>query len=264
MARLPATAARAHAVRGAFVAILLAAGADSGWTGSAGDQAGSVRVAVAANFTLAAREMAAAFEDATGYRVLLSFGSTGQLYAQVVQGAPFEVFLAADEKRPERAEREGFAVPGSRRTYAVGRLVLFSPDEDRVKGPGALRDPDLGRIALANPALAPYGRAAVEAVRALGLESVLESRQVLGMNVSQAYQFVRTGNAELGFLALSQVATSTDGSRWLVPGNLHAPIRQQAVLLEPGRDNPAASRFLRFLGSEAAAEILHRHGYLTE
>ena len=224
----------------------------------------TVRAAVAANFTAAAREIAAAFADATGDAAVLSFGSTGQLYAQILQGAPFEVFLAADELRPELAEREGLAVPGSRRTYAVGRLVLFSAEAGRVTGPGALRDPGLRRIALANPALAPYGRAALEAARALGVEDIVRDRQVIGQNVSQAHQFVRTGNAELGFLALSQVAGSSDGSRWLVPEHLHAPIRQQAVLLEAGRDNPAATRFLEFLGSGAAREILRRHGYRTE
>lgn len=225
---------------------------------------GTVRAAVAANFTAAAREVAAAFEDRTGNRILLSFGSTGQLYAQIVQGAPFEVFLAADQERPERAERDGHAVPGSRRTYAVGRLVLFSTEPDRVDGPDALRHPGLGRIALANPALAPYGRAAMEVLRALGLAELLRDRQVIGTNVSQAHQFVRTGNAELGFIALSQMVHRPGGSRWLVPEHLHAPIRQQAVLLEAGRGNPAAARFLEFLGSESATEILHRNGYLVE
>ena len=244
--------------------VLLSAGI---WWGSPAELSagsGSVRAAVAANFTAAAREIATAFEDATGDTPLLSFGSTGQLYAQIVQGAPFEVFLAADQERPERAERDGFAVPGSRRTYAVGRLVLFSTEAERIKGPGALRDPDLSRVALANPALAPYGRAALEVVRSLGLEAVLRDRQVIGTNVSQAHQFVRTGNAEVGFLALSQVALSAGGSRWLVPEDLHAPIRQQAVLLEAGRDNPAAARFLDFLGSETSREILRRHGYRAE
>ena len=227
-------------------------------------QGSPVRAAIAANFIAAAREITAAFEDATGDGVVLSFGSTGQLYAQILQGAPFEVFLAADQARPELAEREGLAVAGSRRTYAVGRLVLFSMEAGRITGPAALRRPDLRRIALANPALAPYGRAALEAARALGVEDIVRDRQVIGQNVSQAHQFVRTGNAEVGFLALSQVARSADGSRWLVPEHLHAPIRQQAVLLEAGRGNPAATRFLDFLGSRAAGEILRRHGYRAE
>ena len=243
-----------------LIAHLLAGGAFAG-TPTGGN---TVRAAVAANFTAAAREIAAAFADATGDAALLSFGSTGQLYAQILQGAPFEVFLAADEARPALAEREGLAVPGSRRTYAVGRLVLFSTDTGRVTGPDALRDPGLRRIALANPALAPYGRAALEAARALGVEDIVRDRQVIGQNVSQAHQFVRTGNAELGFLALSQVVRSADGSRWLVPEHLHAPIRQQAVLLEAGHGNPAAARFLDFLGSSTAREILRRHGYRTE
>ena len=232
--------------------------------GAGATEKGSVRAAVAANFTAAGREIAAAFEAATGETALLSFGSTGQLYAQIVQGAPFDVFLAADRERPERAEREGLAVAGSRRTYALGRLVLFSAEAGRVTGPDALRDPEVRRIALPNPALAPYGRAALEVAEALGVANIVRERQVIGMNVSQAHQFVRTGNAELGFLALSQVARTSDGSRWLVPGDLHTPIRQDAVLLSAGRDNPAARRFLDFLGSEAAREILRRHGYRSQ
>ena len=244
--------------------VILSAGLAGSPFGALHAGSGRVQVAVAANFTAAAREIAAAFEDRTGDAALLSFGSTGQLYAQIVQGAPFEVFLAADQERPERAEREGLAVPGSRRTYAVGRLVLFSAEAGRVRGPDALRDPGLRRIALANPRLAPYGRAALEVAEALGMRDILRGRQVIGMNVSQAHQFVRTGNAELGFLALSQVARTSDGSRWLVPEDLHAPIRQQAVLLDAGRDNPAARRFLDFLDSGAAREIVRRHGYRSE
>lgn len=242
----------------------LGAGLFPGMLSATPTPGGQVRAAVAANFTAAGREIATAFEEATGDTALLSFGSTGQLYAQIVQGAPFDVFLAADRERPERAEREGLAVPGSRRTYAVGRLVLFSADIGRVTGPDALRNPELKRVALANPALAPYGRAALEVAEALGMTDVLRDRQVIGTNVSQAHQFVRTGNAELGFLALSQVVQTSGGSRWLVPEDLHAPIRQQTVLLEAGRDNPAAARFLDFLESAAAREILRRHGYRGE
>lgn len=251
-------------VRRTLPALLLAAGIVGSGPGQVLAGGGSARVAVAANFTAAAREIAVAFHGATGHRALLSFGSTGQLYAQIVQGAPFDVFLAADQARPEMAEREGHAVAGSRRTYAVGRLVLFSAEAGRVTGPDALRDPQLRRIALANPALAPYGRAALETAEALGVGDVLRARQVIGTNVSQAHQFVRTGNAELGFLAYSQVARSSEGSRWLVPEDLHAPIRQQAVLLEAGRRNPAAARFLDFLGSPIVREILDRHGYRSD
>ena len=228
------------------------------------DPGEGVRVAVAANFTGAAREVAAAFERETGVPALLSFGSTGQLYAQIAQGAPFEVFLAADEERPARAEREGLAVPGTRRTYAVGRLALASRDAGRIRGPGVLADPGVRRVALANPETAPYGRAALEAARALGHETALAEKQVIGTNVSQAHQFVRTGNAEVGFVALSQLSGRREGSRWLVPEDLHAPIRQQAVLLEAGRGNPAARRFLDFLAGDAARAILRRRGYRTE
>lgn len=230
----------------------------------AGGEAGSAKVAVASNFTESAREIASAFERKTGRRVLLSFGSTGQLYAQIAQGAPFEVFLAADEERPARAERAGLAVSGSRRTYAVGRLVLFSMEKGRVRGPESLEDPAVRRIALANPRTAPYGRAARETLRALGLDAALAGKRVIGTNVSQAHQFVRTGNADLGFLALAQVFGHREGSRWLVPEELHSPIRQQAVLLEPGRDNPAAARFLEFLRADPARAILRRRGYRTD
>ncbi len=224
---------------------------------------GRVLVAAAANFTGPAREIAAAFERETGYAVRLSFGSTGQLFAQIRQGAPFEVFLAADAERPLQAERQGLAVPGSRFTYAVGRLVLVSTETSRTAGPDALRDPAVRRVALANPNTAPYGRAALETIRALGLETALAGKQVIGTNVSQAHQFVRTGNAELGFLALSQAPGDSGSSRWLVPETFHTPIRQQAVLLEAGRRNPAAGRFLTFLREDAARGILRRHGYRT-
>ena len=249
---------------GRTLPVLVLAAGIAGSPGVLQAENGSLRAAVAANFTAAAREIAAAFEDATGHRALLSFGSTGQLYAQIVQGAPFEVFLAADEERPARAERDGLAVSGTRRTYAVGRLVLFSMEVGRVAGPDALRDPGLSRVSLANPALAPYGRAAAEVLRALGLDDVLRDRLVVGTNVSQAYQFVRTGNAELGLIGRSQVVLDSAGSRWLVPEELHHPIRQQAVLLEAGRGNAAAARFLDFLGSETSREILRRHGYRLE
>ncbi len=222
-----------------------------------------VRVAVASNFLETAREVAAAFERETGCEATLSSGSTGQLYAQIVQGAPFEVFLAADEERPERAEREGLAVPGSRRTYAVGRLVLHSPEPGRELSPESLRDPSVRRVALANPRTAPYGRAALEVARKLGLEAELRKRQVFGTNVSQALQFVVTGNAELGFVAQSQVM-GREGSTWIAPEDLHAPIRQQAVLLERGRGRPEPAAFLEFLGGGAVRELLERRGYRVE
>lgn len=253
----------------------------------------TVRAAVASNFAPAAREIAARFEAETGHRVLLSFGATGQLYAQIVRGAPFEVFLAADDERPALAEAAGLAVPGARFTYAVGRLALVSREPDRIRGPESLRSPEITRLALANPATAPYGRAAVETLRALGLDpGSARFRLVQGTNVGQVFSFVHTGNADAGFVALSQTISPTNsrtnsrtnssrisrtlsptdappgapsaGSRWVVPETLHAPIRQQAVLLRPGADNEAAAAFLRFLRSAPAREMLARRGYRTD
>lgn len=236
---------------------------------------------MAANFAPAAREIAAAFEAETGHRVLPGFGATGQLYAQIVQGAPFEVFLAADSERPALAEAAGLAVPGTRFTYAVGRLALVSREPDRIRGPESLRTPEITRLALANPATAPYGRAAVETLRALGFDpGSAPFRLVQGTNVAQAFSFVHTGNADAGFVALSQTifrtisrtnsrtlprsGGSSRGSRWVVPETLHAPIRQQAVLLQRGRDSAAAAAFLRFLQSAPVREMLARRGYRTD
>lgn len=233
----------------------------------------TVRAAVASNFAPAAREIAARFEAETGHRVLLSFGATGQLYAQIVQGAPFEVFLAADAERPALAEAAGLAVPGARFTYAVGRLALVSREPDRIRGPESLRAPEITRLALANPATAPYGRAAVETLRALGVApGSAPFRLVQGTNVGQVFSFVHTGNADAGFVALSQTVPPTGsppgappaGSRWVVPETLHAPIRQQAVLLRPGEDKGAAAAFLRFLRSPPVREMLTRRGYRTD
>ncbi len=218
---------------------------------------GEARVAVAANFTAVARELAARFEADTGFRVRPSFGSTGQLYAQIVQGAPFDVFLAADAERPARLAAEGRGDPPI--PYAHGRLVLWSPDPERIRGPEALHAPGLARIALANPETAPYGAAALRVLERLGVSD--PPRRILGNNVAQAFQFVRTGNAGAGLLALSQVPAT--GSRWEIPESLHPPLRQDALLLRRGRGNPAAEAFLRFLGSGAARAIIERAGYRT-
>lgn len=224
-------------------------------------RAGEVRAAVAANFTEAAREIAALYEAASGDRVILSFGSTGQLYAQISQGAPFEVFLAADRTRPEKAVEEGLAEPGSRFTYATGRLVLYSRDADLVRGETTLREGGFDRLAIANPATAPYGAAAVATLKRLGLFEGLEPRLVQGNNVAQTYQFVETGNAELGFVALSQVAGHRGGSRWIVPKDLHPAIAQDAVLLEPGIGSRPARAFLDFLKGPEARAVKERYGY---
>jgi molybdate transport system substrate-binding protein len=226
-------------------------------------QAGQTNVAVAANFTNAAKEIAQAFEDKTGDDAVLSFGSTGQLYAQISQGAPFEVFLAADDERPRKAVNEGLAVKGSEFTYATGKIVLWSEDPKLVQGTVTLENGEFEKIAIANPTAAPYGAAAVQAMRALKLYDRLEPKIVQGNNIAQTYQFVETGNAELGFVALSQVANTAEGSRWLVPRDLYDTIRQDAVLLNNGADSEPAKAFLAFLKGPEAARIMERYGYGT-
>ena len=183
---------------------------------SAAAQAGQTNVAVAANFTEAAEEIAQAFKEKTGHEAILSFGSTGQFYTQITQDAPFEVFLAADDERPKKAVDEGFAVPGSQFTYAIGKLVLWSKDPDLVQGEATLKNGDFTKLAIANPVTAPYGAAAVQTMKALGVYDQLEPKIVQGNNISQTFQFVETGNAELGFIALSQVISDNEGSRWVV------------------------------------------------
>ncbi len=225
--------------------------------------AGEVRAAVAANFTEAARQIGALFEAETGHDMILSFGSTGQLYTQITQGAPFDVFLAADQARPKRAVDEGFAVPESRFTYVTGRIVLFSNDPELVTGETTLRDGAFTRLALANPVTAPYGAAAVEAMTALGLYDDLRPKIVQGNNIAQTYQFVATGNAELGFVARAQIAGHGHGSRWPVPDALYTPIAQDAVLLTRAADNAAARAFVAFLQSPAARRVTEMYGYGT-
>ena len=227
-------------------------------------EAASTKVAVAANFTEAAKDIAAAFENKTGDEVELSFGSTGMLYTQISQGAPFEVFLAADQARPEKAVAEDLAVKGSAFTYAVGRIVLYSTDPGLVDGPKTLRNGGFDKLAIANPKTAPYGAAAVEAMKRLEVYDALRPKLVKGSNIAQAYQFAQTGNAELGFVALSQVAGSKDGSRWEVPADLYAPIRQDAVLLKSGADSRTARAFLDFLKGPEAAAIIQKYGYATK
>lgn len=221
----------------------------------------TTNVAVAANFTDAAAEIATAFANATEHEAVLSFGATGQFYTQITQGAPFDVLLAADDIRPEQAVSEGLGVDGSVFTYAIGQLVLYSADADLVSGPQTLEDGDFRQIAIANPETAPYGVAAMETMEALGLTNALQPKIVQGQNIGQAFQFVETGNAELGFVALGQVALTQSGSRWAVPQELYEPIRQDAVLLETGQDNAAAVAFLDFLKGPEARAIIERYGY---
>ncbi|ARR52498.1 molybdate ABC transporter substrate-binding protein [Rhizorhabdus wittichii] len=224
--------------------------------------AAETQVAVAANFTEPAKAIAAAFEKATGHKALLAFGASGGFYTQISHGAPFEVFLSADADRPARAEQEGLAVPGTRFTYAVGRLVLYSATPGLVDARGAvLKRGGFDRIAIADPATAPYGLAAVETMRRLGVEAALKPKIVTGSSIAQAYQFASTGAAQLGFVALSQVVAVRGGSRWIVPTGFHAPIEQQAVLLRTGEKNPAARAFLAFLKGRTALAIIRRYGY---
>ena len=224
--------------------------------------AAQVQVAVAANFTEAARVIAARFEARTGHKARLSFGASGQSYAQIANGAPFEVFLSADVERPQRAEAQGLAVPGTRFTYATGRLVLYSATPGLVDGRGAvLRTGRFEKLAIADPKTAPYGVAALETLEKRGLRQALAPRIVQGASITQAFQYVRTGAAELGFVALSQVINEKGGSRWIVQAAWHTPIDQQAVLLKTGAGNPAARAFLAYLKSAEARAIIQRYGY---
>jgi molybdate transport system substrate-binding protein len=218
----------------------------------------TVHVAVAANFTAVAEELAEKFEADSGHDVVLSFGATGQLYAQITQAAPFAVFLAADTARPEKAIAEGFGVDGSLFVYAEGRLALYGPGRDLSDGEAALKG-DYQKLAIADPEAAPYGRAAVEVLDAMGLYDVIERRLVQGETISQTLQFVESGNAELGFVAASQVLGK--GDQWLVPGALHEPIAQGAVLLKQGEDNPAAVAFVEFLKTDTAVAVIEGAGY---
>lgn len=221
-----------------------------------------VKVAVAANFAEPAKAIAARFKARTGHDATLSFGSSGQFYAQIANGAPFGVFLSADRERPEKAEAEGLSVAGSRFTYAVGRLVLYSKTPGLVDGAGAvLRTGRFRRLAIADPRSAPYGLAAIETLGALKVDGALAPRLVQGTSITQAYQFVDTGAAELGFVALSQVTAVRGGSRWIVPAAFHTPIEQQAVLLKTAAANPAATAFLAFLKGPEARAIVRRQGY---
>lgn len=229
-------------------------------------RAAELTVAVAANFAAPMRLIAQDFERESGHRVRLAFGATGQLYAQIRHGAPFAVLLAADEEVPRKLEQDGLTVPGSRQTYAIGRLVLWSPEPGRVDAQGlVLRRPGTGKLAVANPMLAPYGAAALQVLQALGVKEAWAPHTVEGASITQAMKFVASGNAALGFVALSQVMNQgqlTPGSAWIVPTHLHSSIRQDAVLLQAGRHQPAATALLRHLQSEQARAVMRRFGYV--
>lgn len=218
--------------------------------------AGEVRVAVASNFAGVMEPLASAFTEQTGHQLRLSYGSTGKHYAQIRQGAPFDVFLAADEARPQRLEVEGLGIPGTRSTYALGVLILWSPSGE-IADPAAQLE-QAPRVALANPRLAPYGRAARQALETMGLWETVGARAVRGENIAQTYQFVATGNARLGFVALSQWMIHPRGHYWTVPANHYEPVIQQVILL---RDTSSARSFQRFLQSDEARAIIRAGGY---
>ncbi|MBK9394664.1 MAG: molybdate ABC transporter substrate-binding protein [Uliginosibacterium sp.] len=227
--------------------------------------ADEVKVAVAANFTAPMQKIAAEFEKDTGHKTLVSTGATGAFYAQIKNGAPFEIFLSADDETPAKLEAEGAGVKGSRFTYAIGRLVLWSAKPGFVDTRGeVLKKGDFNKLALANPKTAPYGSAALEVMRKLGVQEALQPKIVQGENISQTFQFVSTGNAEVGFVALSQVwqdGVLKSGSAWIVPADLYAPIRQDAILLAKGEGKPAAEALLKYLKGDKAKAVIKSYGY---
>ena len=227
-----------------------------------------VQVAVAANFTAPARALAEVFARTTGHEAKLSFGATGAFYTQIKSGAPFDVLLAADNERPARLEKEGDTVPGSRFTYATGQLVLWSAKPGLVDDEGAvLKHGQFGKIAIANPKNAPYGAAAVEAMNKLGLAAALQPKLVTGESIGQTYNFIATGNAELGFVALAQVLDGgklKSGSMWVVPAQYHAPIIQDAVILKRAANNPAAKAWMELLKTPQSKELIRSYGYAVK
>ena len=224
-----------------------------------------VQVAVAANFTVPMQRIAADFEKETGHKAQLVFGSTGKFYAQIKNGAPFEVLLAADDETPAKLEKEGMTVSGSRFTYAIGKLVLWSTKPGLVddKG-GILKKGDFRHLSIANPKLAPYGAAGMETLAALKLTESVQDKIVTAENITQAQQYISTGNAELGFVALSQVIKDgkiAGGSAWIVPPTLYQPIRQDAVILEKGRGKSAVTALMNYLRGDKAREVIKSYGY---
>lgn len=230
-----------------------------------GLHAAEVQVAVAANFTAPMQQIAAEFEKETGHVAKLSFGATGKFYAQITNGAPFGLFLAADDTTPAKLEQEGHAVAGSRFTYAVGTLVLWSSKPNFVDAKGeVLKSGQFNKVSIANPKTAPYGAAAVETLKKLNLLDAVQPKFVQGENISQTLQFVSTGNADLGFVALSQVFQDgkiTNGSAWIVPAEMHDPILQDVVILKRGENNPAVSALHAYLKGDKARAIIQRFGY---
>ena len=227
-------------------------------------RAAETNVAVAANFTEPAKEIAALFKAKTGHDAVLSFGASGGFFTQISHDAPFQVFLSADQERPRAAVEQNFAVPGTVFTYAIGKLALWSRTDDVTDGEAALKAGKFSKLSIANPAAAPYGAAAIETMKALGVYDAIAPKIVQGSSIAQAFGFVDTRNAEVGFVALSQLKGVDAGTRWIVPQALYAPIRQDAVLLRKGADSEAAKAFLEFLQGPEARAIIEKFGYALD
>lgn len=229
--------------------------------------ADTIKVAVAANFAPTLNELVAEFEKSSGHKVDVSSASSGKIYAQIINGAPYHAFFSADQTTPEKLESAGKAVAGSRLTYAIGALALWSAKPDFIDAQlRILKNGQFNKIALANPKLAPYGSAAVEVLEKLDLLTATQAKWVQGENIAQAYQFVFTGNADLGFIALSQIMQKgeiTGGSYWLVPADLHTPILQDAQILLPGKNSVVTQQLVEFIKSDLAKAIIQSHGYQT-
>jgi len=227
-------------------------------------QGDEISVAVASNFTGPMKRITAEFEKDTGHKVLASYGGTGKFYAQIKNGAPFEVLLSADDETPAKLVKENAAVAETQFTYAVGKLVLWSARPGLVDAAGdVLKTGRFEHLSVADAKLAPYGTAAMQTLKALGVYGVVQPKIVTAENISQAYQFISSGNAELGFIALSQVLKGgkIEGSSWLVPPNLYTPIRQDAVILNKGKGKPAAEALMKFLKTDKARAIIKSFGY---
>jgi molybdate transport system substrate-binding protein len=227
--------------------------------------AAEVKVAVAANFAKTLEEITVQFEKDTGHKILATPGATGKFYAQIVNGAPFEVFISADDETPRKIAKESKAIAETQFTYAIGTLALWSPDTNLVdQGGGVLKTDKFKFIAIANAKVAPYGQAAVQTMLKLGVLTKVEPRVVQGENIAQTYQFVTSGNAQLGFVALSQITENgkvKSGSAWIVPQEFHDQIKQDAILLNNGKDSIAAKALLDYLKSDKAKKIIASYGY---
>ena len=251
-----------------LVALCLAACSLASFPAFSQTKASSINVAVASNFTNPVKQLASLFTKNTGYTVNLSAGSTGKLYTQIINGAPFDIFFAANAREPERLEQQGQALKGTRFTYAIGRLALWSADPTRIKGDcgESLKQNDYRKLAIANPRVAPYGKQAENALHALGVYETVEPKLILGENIGQAFRFVSSKNAELGIISLSQVKDPKNpflGSHCIVAETLHQPLLQQAIILKRAQANQVARDFIEFVQSETARELILSYGYFT-